>query len=183
MHVESGFVDVGVGRPFEPRASIVSAGVTAAHEVLLVDYAADSALAATLNDASRELSEYAICGTDERKVEVWHDALPRPAPFSPRRVRGTCDVPRHRLPAAAPSRLLHTRSAPAVRQVLASYVSRAMGGSMAYALYERTDFGSDVAAAKEAAGSDLVPLGLLSRGDARHRALLFKARKRPPPQP
>jgi len=127
MQLESGFVDVGVGRTFAPCAEITAAGITSAAEALLVDET-DAALMTALNEASRELSEYAISGTDERKVEV-----------------------------------------------LASFVSRAMGGSMSYDLYERFDFSWDMEQAKVAAGSDLVPIGLVKRGAARHRALLFKA--------
>ena len=57
---------------------------------------------------------------------------------------------------------------------LASFVSERMGGAVPAERYVHLDLSAEVGAAKRAAGSDVVPLGALRRGGARHRALLFK---------
>ena len=64
--------------------------------------------------------------------------------------------------------------AAAAATALANIVSDALGGAVDYEEYAHYDCGRAVADAKARAASDVVPLGALARGGARHRALLYK---------
>ena len=62
----------------------------------------------------------------------------------------------------------------AAAAALATIVSDALGGAVDYEEYAHYDCRGAVADAKARAASDVVPLGALARGGARHRALLYK---------
>ena len=60
-------------------------------------------------------------------------------------------------------------------RTIATLVAGRLGGAVPYDDYEHFDAAVEVRLAKKTAKSDVVPLGALKKGGARHRATLFKA--------